>query len=372
MKKNIISYFVVLLAFISGAGFTFLLVKYDIVDTKKLATTVDNGEIACTDCSEKTRIINNNGISAAVDKVYDSVVMIKNYKKGYSNGSGSGVVYKKDDKYGYILTNYHVIEGATEIYIVLSNNKEVDGEILGGDEYLDIAVVRINANDVIKVAPMGNLDECTVGDQVFAVGTPIGEDYFNTVTAGYISGLNRKVTVSVKSTADWVQEVTQIDAAINPGNSGGPLFNINGEIIGLNSMKLVNSSIEGMAFSVKVDDIKQHVEEFEKGEKIQRVLLGINYINVSDTYTLYRQGITLDKNISSGVVVMSTVEGSGAEKAKIKKGDVITKINDEEVLNRAYLKYILYKYKAGDEIEVTYIRDGKESSAKVTLTESDD
>lgn len=367
MNKKITSYIVILMAFLTGAGFTFILVKSDIVDAKQ--TQIVSNE-TCTNCAEKTTIISNDGLSTSVEKVYNTVVMVKNYKKDTLTGSGSGVVYKKDDKYGYIITNYHVIEGATSTKIVLADGKSVDGEILGGDEYLDIAVIRIDANAVLQVAKIGSSSSLKLGDQVFAMGTPVGENYYNTVTVGYISGIDRKVTVSVNTTADWVQEVTQIDAAINPGNSGGPLFNINGEIVGINSMKLVNSSIEGIAFSIKIDDVINHLEEFENKQKIQRTLLGITYANVSDTYTLFRYGINISSNITSGVVVISTVEGSGAEKANLQKGDVITKINDEDVLNKAYLKYILYKYNVGDEVELTYIRDGKERSTKVTLTEN--
>ncbi len=371
MNNKIISYLIVFLAFITGAAFTFLVIKSDLVSVKNANETTETTSL-CTNCAETTTIISNNGLSASVEKIYNTVVMVKNYRNGTANGSGSGVVYKKDDKYGYIITNYHVIDGATEAKIVMANGKTVDGVILGGDEYLDIAVIRINSSDVISVAKIGSSKDLKLGDQVIAMGTPVGENYFNSVTIGHVSGIDRKVTVSVKTTADWVQEVTQIDAAINPGNSGGPLFNVNGEIVGINSMKLVNSSIEGMAFSIKIDDVVNHLEEFENNQKIQRTLLGISYANVTDTYALFRYGVNIPNNITTGVVVISTVEGSGAEKAKLQKGDIITKINDEDVLNKAYLKYILYKYNVGDEIELTYIRDGKEMSTKVTLTENSD
>ena len=197
------------------------------------------------------------------NKVYDSVVMVKNYKKDTDNGSGSGFVYKKDEKYGYIITNNHVIENATSVSIVNASGEEVEGTILGKDEYLDLAVIRIPSNKVIAVAKMGTSDNLKRGEPVFAIGTPVGETYFNSVTGGYISGIDRKVTVSVETTNDWVQEVIQIDAAINPGNSGGPLFNINGEVIGVTSMKLINSSIEGMGLAIKIDDVVKHIDELE-------------------------------------------------------------------------------------------------------------
>jgi serine protease Do len=317
-----------------------------------------------------TMIVNNTGISESVSKIYDSVVMIKNLKNGKDNGSGSGFVYKKDSKYGYIMTNQHVVDDATGIKILLTSGEEVEGTILGGDEYLDIAVIRIPAEKVISVASIGSTENLKLGEQIFAIGTPVGEEYFNTVTSGYVSGIDRKVTVSVKSNNDWVQEVIQIDASINPGNSGGPLVNYNGEVIGINSMKLVDSSIEGMGFSIKIEDAMKHISTLENGKGISRPLLGITHCNVSDTYTLKRYGITLDSSIDEGIVVISVEDGSGASKAGLKKGDVIVKLNDDDVTDMAYLKYLLYKYNAGDTINLTYIRNSKTKTTKVTLTEN--
>lgn len=319
-----------------------------------------------------TMVVNNKGISQSVNKIYDSVVVVKNYKKSSLAGSGSGFVYKKDDKYGYIMTNQHVVDGATELEIGFTSGEVVKGELLGGDDYLDIAVIRVPVSSVISVAKLGKTDELTLGETVFTVGTPVAEEYFNSVTGGYISGLNRKVTVSVNSESDWVQEVIQIDAAINPGNSGGPLVNFNGEVIGVTSLKLVNSSIEGMGFAIKIEDAIKHIDDLEKGNEIKRPLLGITHVNVTDTYTLRQYGITLSSKIKSGIAIISIVEGSGADKAGLKKGDVITKVNDDDVSNVAYLKYILYKYNAGDKIKITYIRDNETKTTEVTLTENTD
>ena len=317
-------------------------------------------------------VVNNEGLSQSVNKIYDSVVVVKNYKDEKMTGSGSGFIYKKDDEYGYVMTNQHVVDGAEEIEIGFTSGTVVKGEILGGDNYLDIAVVRVPAAAVISVAKLGSTEDLTLGETVFTVGTPVGEEYFNSVTGGYISGLNRKVTVSVQSTSDWVQEVIQIDAAINPGNSGGPLVNFNGEVIGVTSLKLVNSSIEGMGFAIKIEDAIKHIETLEKGKKIERPLLGITHVNVTDTYNLRQYGISLSSKIKSGIVIVSVVEGSGADKAGLQKGDVIVKVNDSNVSNTAYLKYLLYKYSAGDNIKIGYIRDNETKTTEVTLTENTD
>ena len=369
MKKKRVSYLLIiiccLVAFLIGGGFMYALIKSPLL-TK--TTKNSNGSSNIT-YSNGTVIVENGGISESVAKVYDTVVMVKTYKNNNLAGSGSGVVYKKEDEYGYILTNYHVIDGASSVRILLTSGVEVDGEVLGGDKFMDIAVIRIAANNVIAIAKQGSTASLTLGSTIFAIGTPVGERYFNTVTGGYISGLNRKVTVSVESTSDWVQEVIQIDAAINPGNSGGALFNFNGELIGITSMKLVDSQIEGMGFAIKIEDAVKHIESFEKGESIKRPYLGITYINVTEKAALNYYGFEVDSSITEGVVVAKVEDNSAAKKAGIKKGDVILKLNDDNASSSAFLRYLLYKYNVGDTIKVTYNRDGKEYTTDVKLTE---
>lgn len=375
MKNKILIFITVLFSFLSGAGLVLFLVNGPLKVENNNTDKTQNTNVSynsCSNCMSGTMIVNNEGISQSVNKIYDSVVMIDNYQKNKIAGSGSGFVYKKDDDYGYIMTNQHVIEDATKIEVTFTSNTVVEGELLGADEYLDIAVVRVPISSVISIAKIGSTEDLGLGETIFAVGTPVGEEYFNSISGGYISGLNRKVTVSVKSQSDWVQEVIQIDAAINPGNSGGPLVNYNGEVIGVTSLKLVDSSIEGMGFAIKIEDAFKHIEDLENGKKIQRPLLGITNVNATDTYTLKQYGIKLDSDITSGIAVISVVEGSGADKAGLQKGDVIIKLNDDEVTNVAYLKYLLYKYNIGDTIELTYIRDKETKTTTVTLTENTD
>ncbi len=372
MKNKIITWIVVFTAFIGGGLTTYALLEGPLKDKDDNTKVVDNSTVNNSKDYDNTLIVNNSGISNSVAKVYDSVVLIENYQRNKLAGTGSGFVYKKDSQYGYIMTNYHVIDGANTLKVLNSKDTKIDATVLGGDEYLDIAIIRIPAASVVSVATIGNTKDLSLGDVVFAIGSPVGEEYFNTVTNGIISGLNRKVTVSVKSTSDWIQEVLQVDAAINPGNSGGPLLNFNGEVIGINSLKLVDSTIESMGFAIKVEDAMKHVAELEAGNKIERPLLGINHLNATDTYSLSRNGITISSSIEYGIVVVSVVEDSGASKSDLKKGDVIIKINEDKVINTAYLKYLLYKYNTTDTIKVTYLRDGKEYTTDVTLTKNSD
>jgi len=366
MREKIINLFFVLFVFSLGVGCTYL-VNYKLfvnesTTIKEINNVTENRNITITD----------NDISEAVANVYDAVVMIKNYQSNTYAGSGSGFVYKVDDKYGYILTNYHVVEDATKLSVLYSDESQVLAEYLSGDKYLDLAVLKVDKSSVLKVASLGKTSELALGDTIFAVGSPVGEEYYNTITRGIVSGLNRKITVSVESSSDWVMKAIQIDAAINPGNSGGPLVNNKGEVVGINSMKLVDSSVEGMGFSIMIEDALAYTEIFEKGEKIERPLLGITFTSIDDKRTLQRYNISLDDNISYGVVVLSVAGGSGAAESSLSKGDVIIKIGKEKVDNFAYLKYILYSYSVGDTIEVTYLRDGEELKTKVTLTKNDE
>jgi len=365
-KKNtsIKTLVLVILGAVFGVILSFFLIKYT-----KLSEML---EITKTVTKNGKTVVEKSSISDSVEKAKDSVVMIRGYKGGTETSTGTGFIYKADEKYGYIMTNQHVISEIDKVILVLSDDKEIEGEILGGDEYLDLAIIKIDKSNVKSVAEIGDSSSSNVGDTVFTIGSPMGYEYRGTVTSGILSGKNRMVSVSVNnsSTEDYVMKVLQTDAAINPGNSGGPLLNINGEVIGINSMKLVQEEIEGMGFAIPIEYAMSHVDSLEKGESIQWPVLGISMINVKDTATLYRNSISIPGSITSGVVVANIVENSGASKSELKKGDIILAINGEKVQNTAYLRYELYKYKPGESIEVTYYRNNKDYKTKVTLSSS--
>ncbi len=358
------------LAFILGG----LLMYYIALNTSTLegivgATGTNISGSTCRSCSG-TVIVNDGSLSASVEKVYDAVFMIRNYKNDQIQSTGSGFVYKTDDKYGYVLTNHHVIAEATKVTLIRSDDQEIEGTVLGSDEYLDLAVVRINKSDVIDIAVISTSEESKIGDTVFTIGSPLGYEYRGTVTDGILSGKERMVTVSISgNTSDYVMKVLQTNAAVNPGNSGGPLLNAKGEVIGIISLKLVQTEVENMGFAIPIEYAMSHIENLEQGKAIVRPMLGISMVNVTDTYALYRSGIMLDKSITEGVAVVEISKDSGASKSDLQKGDVIVKINDEKIENVAYLRYELYKYSAGDTITVTYNRNGKEAKTKIKLTE---
>lgn len=317
-----------------------------------------------TNVVDRKFTVSEIGLSTGINNVYDSVVVVQNYKNDKSNGIGSGFIYNND---GYIMTNSHVIEGASNIKVMLMSGDAVDATIIGDDEYADIAVIKIDKKYVTKVATLGSSESINVGDTVFTIGSPISSEYYGTVTRGILSGKNRLVNVTVESSNDWIMNVMQTDAAINPGNSGGPLCNANGDVIGINSMKLVQSQVEGMGFAIPIEDAISYANMIVNGEKIKRSYLGLRMVNVSSTYNFANEDIKIDSKVISGVAIIEILKDGTCNNTGLKKGDVITKIGDYKIKTVAELRYHLYKYKPNDKINIVVNRNGKVMSYKVTL-----
>lgn len=293
-----------------------------------------------------------NSLKTSIEKIYDSVVVVETYdSRGNKIGTGSGFCYKKDNE-AYFITNNHVIESANSIKILNMDNKSYEAKLLGKDEYLDVAVISANLESSLLVASLGNSFYTNLGDTVFTVGSPLGSKYMGTITKGILSGKDRKVTISTNN-GNYIMDVLQTDAAINPGNSGGPLVNINGEVIGVNSLKLVEDEIEGMGFAIPIELIKEVVGKLEKGEVIIRPILGIE---ISDS------------NRYGGIYVNNVDPTYPASNAGLKKGDYIVSIDNINIEDCAHFRYVLYQYKINDTITITYIRDGVTYEVKVTLT----
>ena len=320
--------------------------------------------------TEKNVNVTDTGISESVNKVKDSVVVIETYTKGSLVGTGTGFVYDKDDKNGYIMTNHHVIESGDTIKITYSNDSETTATVVGSDEFADIAVLKVDKDTVLSTAIIGKSSDINVGDTVFTIGSPMGIEYKGTVTKGILSGKDRLVSVSVgnSNSADWIMNVMQTDAAINPGNSGGPLCNANGEVIGINSMKIVQTTIEGIGFAIPIEDAVMYAESLRENGKINRPYIGVSMINASNTMQLLYSGIRLDKDITEGVVIVDVEKSSPASKAGIKSEDVIVKVGNDKVASVAEFRYRLYSYEVGDTVVLTVNRDGQEKTFKVKLT----
>ncbi len=338
-----------------------------------LAVTINGGVFHKKVYSENvktTTLEETSDLKNAINNVYESTVYIEVTDKMGGTTSGSGFVYKKEDGKGYILTNYHVIENGSKFVITFTDGNEVDANLVSGDEYYDIAVLSIPDNNIKKVATLGNSSNIELGDTVFTVGAPLGKEYMGTITRGIISGINRTVKVNLSS-GNYLMEVIQTDASINNGNSGGPICNIKGEVIGITSSKLVGSGVEGMGFAIPINYVTDIVNNIESGNKIERPYLGVQLVDLTNTFALqYYYGITISSDVEFGAVLSLVEENMPAYNAGLKVGDVIVELDGKKVDDVSYFKYLLYKYSVGDKIKVKYYRENKLSEATIELTEA--
>ena len=358
MKNKIIYIFsIVLSLFVGISGTIYVYNKFD-----KQEKTIET--ISTVNIEEK------NNLKSSIDKVYNSVVVIETYNLSNRKvGTGTGFVYKKDEEYGYIITNHHVVDDSRKIKVTNMEDETVEAELVGSDEYSDIAVLKVPLKSVLMVATIGTTDDIDIGDTVFTVGSPLGIEYKGTVTKGILSGKERQVTVNL-SRGSFVMDVLQTDAAINPGNSGGPLLNINGEVIGVTSLKLVEDEIEGMGFALPIEIVMSSVEKLETGEEVTRPLLGVQLIDVDSTTSLRKYDLDIDSEITYGTVIVKVDNDSVADKAGLQEGDVILGINNDKIKDTAHFRYSLYKYNVGDTIKVKYNRNGKENVISIKLDDN--
>ena len=293
----------------------------------------------------------------------------QNSGKLQTASEGSGVIYKKSGNSAYIVTNNHVVKGSNALQVILSNGRKVDASLVGSDSATDLAVLKINSANVKTVAEFGNSNSIAAGQDVLAIGSPMGSEYANTVTKGIISAKSRTLKSGTDGT---LTSVIQTDAAINSGNSGGPLINVAGQVIGINSMKLAGSSdgssVEGMGFAIPSNEVVKIINQLIKNGKISRPSLGISMIDLSRVTTDQQQSVLkLPSSITKGVVIMDVQSGSNAQTAGLEQYDVITKLGDTKITNTSSLKSALYKYKVGDTTKVTYYRDGQSHTATLKL-----
>lgn len=276
-------------------------------------------------------------------------------------GLGSGVIVSSD---GTILTNNHVIEGADRITVILSNNKSYEARLVGSDRPSDLAVLKIEAQNMPYLT-LGNSDAVRVGDIVLAIGNPLGIG--QTVTAGIISAKGRRTGLSYGSSNDTFEDFLQTDAPINRGNSGGALVNLNGELIGINSQILAGGPSGGnigIGFAIPSNMAKSVMEQLLKDGQVRRGMLGINIQNITDDTAK-----ALDLQDTSGVLVSNVRPGSAAEKAGLKRGDIITAINGEKIEDSNVLRNKVAGTMPGTEIKLTVLRRGQQMELSATLDE---
>ncbi|WRU96488.1 trypsin-like peptidase domain-containing protein [Priestia filamentosa] len=310
----------------------------------------------------------------AVDKALESVVGIYTYQGNQlfegttETGAGSGVIYKKSGDYAYIVTNHHVVDGASQVEVQVSEGTRLQAKVVGSDELTDLAVLRIDGSKVNSVAELGDSSKLTLGEPAIAIGNPLGF-LEGSVTEGIISSTNRTIPVDTNGDGqeDWQSEVIQTDASINPGNSGGALINIDGQVIGINSSKIAQDEVEGIGFAIPMNVAKPIIEDLEQDGKVDRPTLGVRIADLSQVNPVGRtETLKLPDSVQEGVVIIEVEGSSLAEKAGLKQYDVITKVNGDKISSDAELRRSIYESN-GKKMSITYYRNGKEQTTTVSF-----
>lgn len=338
---------------------------------------------------QTTSTVVTSDVTEIVEQTNDAVVGVSNLQMAQQNpfsaptatdseaqeaGAGSGVIYKKDGDTAYIVTNNHVVEGAEDVMVTLSDGTELDAEVLGTDVWTDLAVLKVPSKSIETVAEFGDSSVLKAGEPVIAIGNPLGLQFSGSVTTGVISGTERLIPIDVNQdgTEDWQSEVLQTDAAINPGNSGGALINAKGQLIGINSMKIAQAAVEGIGLAIPINTAIPIIADLETEGAVERPSMGVAILDLAEVPAQYRTGqLGLPAEVEGGIVVQSVVEGSGAATAGMEAYDVIVELDGKPVKSILELRQYLYnETEVGDTLEVKAYRGGELMSFELELTES--
>ncbi|MFL6563002.1 MAG: S1C family serine protease [Bacillus sp. (in: firmicutes)] len=324
--------------------------------------------------------LSSNSIADTVESVSKAIVGIVNFQQQQQNsfygdpnssqsvesGSGSGVIFQKNNNTAYIVTNNHVVEGASKLEVSLFDGEKATAEVVGTDALTDLAVLKIDAKYVTATADFGDSSTLRPGDQVYAIGNPLGLDLSRTVTQGIVSATNRSIAITT-SAGNWDTNVIQTDAAINPGNSGGALINPQGQVIGINSLKIAESGVEGLGFAIPSNDLIPIVNQLIKSGKIDRPYLGVGLADLDQVPQMYWQNLP---NTTKGVMLSNIEPNSTAASAGLQVRDIIVSMNGTAITSSSDLrKYLYTKVSKGDEIKFGVYRDGKQITINVKLAE---
>ncbi len=317
----------------------------------------------------------NTNTTKAVEKAADAVVGVNNIQSTSfwsdeeassaeeAAGTGSGVVYKKAGGKAFVVTNHHVVEGATKLEISLIDGTKIPAKLLGSDVWTDLAVLEVDADKIKKVAEFGDSDSLKMGEPVIAIGNPLGATFSGSVTQGIISGLKRTIPVDINQDGlvDWNAEVLQTDAAINPGNSGGALINITGQLVGINSMKIAQNAVEGIGLSIPINSARPIIDDLEKFGTVKRPYMGVDLKSVSEIPAYYQEeALKLPRNINYGVALRQVVPNSPAAQAGLHELDVIVEMDGQKINDVIDLRKHLYQEKKiGEQLKIKFYREGK-------------
>ncbi|MCX7571827.1 trypsin-like peptidase domain-containing protein [Tumebacillus sp. DT12] len=373
-KSNMASWIAVaVVSALIGSGTTAALVptliKSNVIEVNSGSTGGDN----VVQAAEQINVNVQSGVVEAVNKIKPAVVGVLNLQKTQdffgrtsaeqTAGTGSGVIY---DKEGYIITNNHVVEGADNVEVAMPDGEHVKAKVIGTDPLTDLAVIKVEADDVKDITPavFGNSDSLNIGEPAIAIGNPLGLKFAQSVTVGVISATKREMPIEDPQTGQTVftETVLQTDAAINPGNSGGALVNIKGELVGINSAKIATTGVEGIGFAIPINEAQPIVKQLMDSGKVERPAIGIGGVSLQGLSMRERPEVPVEE----GIVIAEVQEN--AKNAGLQKLDVITKIDDQKVTDLIDLRKVLFKKKPGDKVTVEFYREKEVKTVEVTLT----
>lgn len=308
-------------------------------------------------------------LTKLVESSQTKVVGVSTYRNNNLIGTGSGVVYYSDGSSVTIVTNNHVIEKGSIFKVTFANGEELEAKKIGTDLVSDIAVLKVDIDFSIASFKLGDSSLVSVGEYVIAIGSPLGLNFQGTTTFGIISGKDRLIPVDLDGNGyeDWDSIVLQTDAAINPGNSGGALVNLAGELIGITSMKIADSDVEGMGFAIPINEVISIVSQIQENGKVIRPILGVSGYGISDLSNIEKSYLEIDLASNVGVYIYLVGKASAAEKAGIKEGDIIIKFAGVDIRDYKQFRQELYKKNVNDKVSIVILRGGQTLTLEAVL-----
>jgi len=357
----------ILLMIIVSAVSIFIYDMYVDIDVYSTEQANQNSSATRVSYTEEMQGSSNDDITNTLESTIKCVVGISKIKNTGNSiflnnsteslGLGTGIIVSEN---GYILTNWHVAgDKYSRCYVTIENGKTAEGSVVWADENLDLAIVKINGTG-LNCITLGDSDSIKIGQKAYAIGNPIGVEFQRTVTSGIISGINRTIKIDDENESSYMEDLIQTDATINPGNSGGPLINSNGEVIGINTVKIVEA--EGIGFAVPINIVKPIIESFKSNGEFQEAYLGIfaydkNVIPYLDS--------SIDFN--SGIYVAQIMADGPSYNSGLKTGDIITRIDEITINKMSELRSYIYTKKIGDQVNLTILRNNREKVITIKL-----
>ncbi|MBP2241944.1 serine protease Do [Cytobacillus eiseniae] len=373
--KGVIS---TIVAGVIGSAFTLTTMQFIPNGNEEVQSAIvaqENGE-AASELNVQQVSAPANNLADTIEQASKAIVGIVNKQQqtnrfnqsneAVESGTGSGVIFKKTADGAYIVTNNHVIEGANEIEVSLHDGEKAKAELIGTDPLTDIAVLKIAGDVDVETLTFGDSSQLRAGDQVLAIGNPLGLDLSRTVTQGIVSAIDRTIAVST-SAGEWDLEVIQTDAAINPGNSGGALINTSGELIGINSLKISESGVEGLGFAIPSNEVQAIIDALIENGQVIRPYLGVSLASLEEIPPFYLQRISGE--VTKGAMVTSIDPNSSAAKAGLQVEDILISIGGNEIADTTDLrKYLYAEFSIGDKVAIEFYRQGERKTVEVVLT----